>query len=126
MLPESIQLDIVPMPTGSNPLWLEKREKKKKVLQYLSLAALIILIAVAIVVVQDYSSVKDPNGSECKAGFMETGCPAGYKCVGGLVKCEETGEAFKYKLTGLIFPEKKCKAPEVYKEICVKEEVKSG
>lgn len=123
---ESVRMDVVPMPTGSNPLWLEKRENERRRTKYLSLAAILVLIIATVLVVRDYGSVKDPNDSECKAGFAVTGCPAGYKCVGGLVKCEETNGTFKYKVTGLIFPEKKCKAEEIYREYCVKEEVKSG
>jgi len=117
-----LQQVIVPVPTGSNPLWLEKKESKQKLIKVLSAAALIILLAAAVAVARDYSSTKNPNASECQMGFSKTGCLAGYKCVGEIVKCEETGETYKYWLTRMILPEKKCNAENIYKEFCVRDE----
>lgn len=113
---------IVPVPSGSNPLWLEKRESRQKLIKLLSIVSLLILFAAAVAVARDYNGTKDPNAFECRMGFSKTGCSQGYKCVGAIVKCAETGETYKYWLTRCILPEKKCNAEKIYKEFCTKDE----
>ncbi len=109
-----------PVPTGSNPLWLEKISKVSKITRYVALFFLLALAYIAYLIVADYYSAKDPNASECKMGFVVNGCSNGYVCVGGRFPCSNNSvSSFKYQLTGLIFPEKKCAAPIVYKEMCV-------
>lgn len=116
--------EVAPIRTGSNPLWLEKITKISKLKRYAALFFLLAMMAATYLIVNDYYSAKDPNAFECKLGFVVNGCPDGYVCVGGRYSCTESAaSSFKYPLTGIIFPEKKCSAPMVYKEICIPESV---
>ncbi len=108
-----------PVPKGSNPLWLEKQERASKYRQYCALAALLLIFIGGYYVLTDYVTARDPNASECMLGFVKTGCPEGYRCAGGRVPCVDNSTAFKYGITKMIFPEKKCSAPVIYKELCV-------
>ncbi len=111
--------EVHPVLTGSNPLWLEQRDKAAKIRRYSALFLLILIIMGAYYVAVDYLSAPDPNASECKMGFVETGCSQGQKCVGQLVPCAGSNTSYKYSVTRMIFPPKECAAAKIYKEICV-------
>ncbi|VVB60542.1 Uncharacterised protein [uncultured archaeon] len=111
--------EVHPIPAGANPLWLEQREKGAKIRRYGALFLLLLIAIGAYYVAVDYLGAADPNASECKMGFVDTGCKGGFECVGGLVPCYNNSGAYKYSLTKLIFPEKRCTSSVVYKEMCM-------
>lgn len=114
---------IVPVPSGSNPLWLEKKEGGQALVRIISVILIIALFAASVAVVRDYANTKGPMDFECRLGFKDSGCPAGHRCVGNIVKCTDTNSAFKYRATSLVFPEKRCNSPRGYKEYCVKDAI---